>query len=90
MVELEDQLVLADSFIVRTHLGARGAVHIPVHGSAYAGAAHANPRTGLHGGAGVAGTVYAVLCRLTSGLKPANERLAGALRTLPVWRSAGS
>jgi hypothetical protein len=82
--------VLADSFIVR--ILAREAQSIflfmdqltpeqrtPIREQGFTGAR-----------AGVAGTVYAVLCRLTSGLKPANERLAGALRTLPVWRSAGS
>jgi hypothetical protein len=87
MVELEDQLVLADSFIVR--ILAREAQSIflfmdhlapeqrtPIREQGFTGARTA-----------AAATVYTVLCKLTSGLKPANERVVGAAigETAEVW-----
>jgi hypothetical protein len=87
MAELEDPLVLADSFIVRIMAREAQSMFLFMDQLTPEQRTPIREQGLTRALAGMAGTVYTVLCKLTSGLKPANQRLVGAAigDTAEVW-----
>jgi hypothetical protein len=85
MTEMEDQLMLADAFIVR--ILAREAQSVFLFMDQPEQRTPIREQGFMKARVAVAGTIYTVLCKLTAGLKPANARLAGAAigDTAEIW-----